>query len=218
MLSKLISGLLLTVAVAFTIPSVADAAYSDPLPNAACSDGRFVIYLNPQGVSDRVAVRVDNSVNPWGGDTPLPGDFVNNDVRNSAFIINTPEYGRWYHWWIHRVDAAGKYGPAQKGSVLCLIPSPKEATGTYENGQVVLRWQPVSGAVRYAVRWDDRETSPVEFNPSNTKSGDGFNNNITATSFAMPVSGNRLFTLWVHAIDKNGGFSPSSRLQTVRTK
>lgn len=219
MIKKLISGLLLTLSLTFAASTVAHASYSQPLPNAECVDGRLVLYLNPQGVSKNVAVRVDNTSNGWGGDKPLAGDVVNNNVRNSAFVKADAEVGQKYVYWVHYIDSKGTYGPAIAGEIYCIAHSPVETTQVYEYPYLTLSWKPVKGAVRYGIRIDDTERSPYVYFPTPFKAevGDRIEDNVQGTSYRFKVGEDRKFTWWVHAVDKNGVFSESSRKLTIRT-
>ena len=201
------------------LPMRAEAAYSDPLPNAKCVDGVLTIYLRPQGTSGRTAVRLDNLSNGWGGDTVLQGDVVNNNVTNSAYILNGASIGTAYGWWFHTVDSTGKYGPAQSGNVYCSVHSPINTAQSYTYPNLTLSWQPVTGAVRYAIRIDDVELSPTVYKPIpfSAAIGDRANDSITTTSFTFSTPRNRKFTWWVYAIDKNGVYSAPSRTLTIRT-
>lgn len=220
-MKKFVFALLALATVAFAGHSMgqAMASYSDPLPNSSCVDGVLKIYINPQGVSGKTAVRVDNRSNGWGGDIPLPGDVVNNNFTGSAYVM-TATVGLGYSWWIHTIDDKGVYSAAKGGDVYCFVHAPINTTQRYEYPYLTLSWQPVKGAVRYAIRVDDVERSPAAYEPLpfDPEKGDRLDNNITTTSFRFKVGRDRKFTWWVHAVDQNGQYSTASRLMTIRTQ
>lgn len=216
---KKILSLLIAIPVvlaAFSSVPVAKATYDDPLPNSSCINGLLKIYMNPQGVSSRHAVRIDNRSNGWNGIPPLPGDIVMNSVNGSAFVREMG-VGNGFGWWIHDVDAKERYSPARGGEVYCGPSKPTGLRTSYDHPSLTLSWEPVEGAVRYAIRVDDKTISPGGYDPKNPAADDKMNDNLKTNSFTFGIGRNRNITFWVHAVDKNGVFSPSSEWFHYRT-
>lgn len=219
-MKKFIFASLVLAAVAFAGLSMgqAKASYSDPLPNASCVDGVLKIYINPQGVSKRSAVRIDDLSNPWNPTTPVTGDVIENNFTGSAYVMET-EVAKEYSWWIHFVDDKGVYSEPKGGRVYCVTHAPINTASSYEYPYATLTWKPVKGAVRYAIRIDDIERSPGAYNPLpfNPEIGDRIDDTVTTNTYRFKVGRNRKFTWWVHAVDKYGAYSAPSRVLHLDT-
>jgi hypothetical protein len=76
----------------------------------------------------RYAVRIDEDAPSWEGDTPSPGDTVDNQVTNSYYIREAKQ-GSTYQWWVHSVNASGVYSALTK-KMLVTCPSANSKSGS----------------------------------------------------------------------------------------
>jgi len=114
----------------------------------------------------------------------------------------------------------GSWSEAKGGSVNCPLKYPMYLTAKYEYPYLTLSWRAVDGAVRYAIRIDDAVRSPGVFSPIpfDADKGDRLNDNLPTNSYTFKVGRERQFSFWVHAIDKYGVWSNSSKWAYITTK
>lgn len=78
----------------------------------------------------RYAVRIDEDAPSWEGDTPSPGDTVDNQVTTNSYTRQAKP-GATYQWWVHSVNASGVYsGLTKKMIIKCPEVNPGAGTGT----------------------------------------------------------------------------------------
>lgn len=81
-----------------------------PVTNLTSSKSGSTITLSWTGAAGatKYAVRVNDLSNGWGGDKPLSGDIVTNNVTGTSFTF-TSQAGHAYNWWVHAINTAGAY-------------------------------------------------------------------------------------------------------------
>ncbi|MFH1535719.1 MAG: hypothetical protein ABIC96_01425 [Patescibacteria group bacterium] len=100
-----------------------------PLPcptnlQGSCSIGKLNFSWNRVIGAVRYAIRIWDRANPiWGGDTPNPGDTVDNYVY-STFYERATSRGPYYTWWIHSVDSRGVYSQTCYGNTITCGSAP----------------------------------------------------------------------------------------------
>jgi hypothetical protein len=78
--------------------------------------------------ASRYAVRIDEDSPSWEGDTPSPGDTVDNQVTNTYYIREAKQ-GSTYQWWVHSVNASGVYSALTK-KMLVTCPAANSKGGS----------------------------------------------------------------------------------------
>jgi hypothetical protein len=191
----LISGML-------AIVGLKGVALAEEYPTASCSNGVLAIVFSSSSVNSIHAVRIDDQANGWNGTTPLPGDFIINNVQGSSFTQNvTP--GHSYVWWFHDVSAKGIYGTAKAGSIHCTLQLPTGLKASYDGNNLTLSWDAVPGAAYYAVRADNMRNP---WNPDDMQHGDRIRS-VAGTSFTFQAVGDTNYVWWVHAVEHGGIYS-----------
>lgn len=81
----------------------------------------------------RYAVRLDEDAPSWEGDTPSPGDTVDNQFTGTVYSRQakapTPGQPVSYTWWVHSVNASGVYSAlSKKLSFKCEAPAATSGT------------------------------------------------------------------------------------------
>lgn len=90
------------------------------------------------------------------------------------------------------------------------LPAPTLKGSCSDNGQTLLfNWDPIPGAVRYAVRIDDQATP---WGGDNSLKGDTVENHVpgTSTSYSRPASVGPMYKAWIHAVNDRGVYSEPS--------
>ena len=78
--------------------------------------------------ASRYAVRIDEDAPSWEGDTPSPGDTVENNASGSAYV-RVAKAGAVYQWWVHSVNVSGVYSALTKKQII-KCPQATSTTGT----------------------------------------------------------------------------------------
>ncbi|MEK7589283.1 MAG: hypothetical protein AAB479_01470 [Patescibacteria group bacterium] len=139
--------------------------------------------------------------------TQLPARFLDGQNHTvSAYAINIPPQGQ----------AGTATNPLLGTKTFHLLPpviivppaSPQGLTSVCSNNntQVVLSWQPVSGATAYYIRVDEttNNTSSCQDGWFCSDPPDKIVNNLTVVTYTLPVTQNRAYNWWVHAANSGG--------------
>jgi hypothetical protein len=207
---------LFTIVISFFVFSQQAEAISGL--SATCERGALHINWSGDSRATKWAITVDDTSNPWSWESMYPGDLRFDSLQKPSLSRNvTP--GNYYHYTVRDRYADGGWGPVASGTVLCTLRQPTNTNHSYSYPYLTLTWDSVPGAVRYVVHIDDREKSPMSYSPEpfNPDAGDRVVYDVTTNSYRFKVGRDRLFTYWVHAIDRYGNASKASRLMTVRT-
>ena len=197
-----------------TVPATPGQPVIRGTVSASCSNGSLKSIFPTNQESSTWAVRLDNTKNGWGGDTPLAGDTINNNVTTGTFT-QLEERGYDIFWWVHLVSSEGVYSSAVGGTTHCGLPAPTNLVSkcSLSDDRMEFSWDAVPGAVRYAIRTDDEKNGFT----SAPLSGDTIKDDITGTSYSRTgVSGNN-YNWWIHAVDRNGVYSTSAAASCRRS-
>lgn len=196
-----------------TMPPVPGQPVIRGTVSASCSNGTLKLVFPTNQESSTWAVRLDNTKNGWGGDTPLAGDTINNNVTTGTFT-QTEERGYDIFWWVHLVSSQGVYSSAVGGTAHCALPAPTNLVSkcNYSDTDMKFSWDEVPGAVHYAIRTDDDRNGFS--NPP--LSGDTIKDDITGTSYIRIGVNGRHYNWWIHAVDRNGVYSPATAASCSR--
>jgi hypothetical protein len=197
-----------------TVPPVPGQPVIRGTVSPSCTNGSMKLVFPTGQTSSRWAVRLDNTKNGWGGDTPLAGDIVNNNVTAGTFT-QSEERGYDIFWWVHLVSNEGIYSSAVGGTAHCELPAPTNLVSkcNLPDERMEFSWNAVPGAVSYAIRTDD-EKNGFE-NPPLT--GDTIKDNLTETSYNRHGFAGRHYNWWIHAIDRNGYYSKAASASCTRS-
>ncbi|MBI4346408.1 MAG: DUF5010 domain-containing protein [Elusimicrobia bacterium] len=125
-----------------------------------------------------------------------------------------------YQWWVHAADESGFSAPTHgvldvgvrrpEGLTVEGRPageSPKLPEGTKA---AVLAWSPVAGARAYQLRVDTDDPGVGDPRANDCAPHMLCRNNVPGTEYRLPVSKNREYTWWVHAVGADGEASDAT--------
>jgi hypothetical protein len=162
--------------------------------------------MTPPSGHDHWAIRIDDKSNSFQPTDMRPGDVLIDNYTTNSFTVKG-QSGEQYNWWVHSVAKDGTWSEPTGGVLNCAPKAPVGLNATYNSPYVTLTWNPVPGAVRYAIRVDNTATP---WDPNNMQDGDHLRNYQTETKFVFKASPDRKIVWWIHAIDKYGVWSDAS--------
>lgn len=181
-----------------------------PQVSADCSTGRFILKMIPPQNHAYWAIRVHRQDKAFDPNIQNNENFKYNKYRENIYGRNVVR-GNGYNWWVQSISTTGVWSEGRGGNVYCALKEPMYLSASYKYPNLTIHWRAVEGAVRYAVRVDDRSNG---WSQSNMKPGDWMNDSVMTNSYTVPVARNKKISYWVYAIDKNGVWSKSSVLKT----
>jgi rhamnogalacturonan endolyase len=147
-------------------PSASVSAAAPPAPAglSVSSVGHHSVTLNwtaSPGANFYIIWRSTLFNNLGGASNTLNTIVLNNNVTNTTYTDTSPTDGSIYSYVVTAASAGGSSGHATP-AVAVPVPAPPASApgslaGTNEDGNIVLNWSPVSGAVGYII---SRATSP----------------------------------------------------------
>ncbi|CAN5124838.1 hypothetical protein BH09PAT1_BH09PAT1_5250 [soil metagenome] len=158
------------------------------------------------------AIRIDNTINGWGGDAPLAGDAVVNGYTGNSYSFKTNQ-GQDVTWWVHSISSTGVYSDPTIGQMYCAMSTPSTLSYSHDGSNYTLRWSNVTGAVKYAIRVDDTTNG---WNATNLADGDHLRNDLTDNSYTFKPNPGHKIVWWVHAIDSKGRYSNAAIASFMR--
>jgi hypothetical protein len=85
---------------------------------ASCKDKEISLNWKKESSADHYAIRIDDSQNSWDEKDVLPGDTVENSVKEPKYKTEA-QSGHGYNIWIHAVDKYGIFSAATEKFVSC---------------------------------------------------------------------------------------------------
>lgn len=213
---KIASFIILTGLLFVSLFNPVAASAVAPVVTADCSTGEYVLKLTPpQPVREHnywyiVIHPQDKPFDPKG---PANEYYFTPHIRTDELGKRLLR-GNGYNFWVHSISKNRVWSAGVGGNAYCKVREPfgLEDSYSYEKRELSLRWLPVQGAVKYAVRVDNQGNS---WHPEAMRPDDWMNDSVQGTSYTIPYPANRNLKWWVIAIDKNNVWSNVSAVRNM---